>query len=89
MSIGRLFTVRGRVQGVFFRDSTRQVAESLGLTGYAVNLPDGGVEVLAYGSPDAVDELARWLHEGPRMASVDDVSARDVDFDAPSGFRIG
>jgi len=64
------FTVKGRVQGVFFRDSTRQKAESLGLTGHAINLSDGDVEVLACGDPDAIDTLAKWLHEGPRLACV-------------------
>ena len=64
------FTVTGRVQGVFFRDSTRLMAESLGLTGHAINLSDGNVEVLACGDPDALDSLARWLHEGPPLASV-------------------
>jgi acylphosphatase len=89
MAYGRLFTVRGRVQGVFFRDSTRRVAESLGLTGHAVNLPNGDVEVLACGAHAAIDELGRWLHEGPRMASVEGVSAREVDVDEPDGFRTG
>ena len=89
MAYGRLFTISGRVQGVFFRDSTRQVAESLGLVGHAINLPDGNVEVLASGTPAAIDELARWLREGPRMARVDEVLAREVDVEPPSGFRIG
>ena len=89
MAFGRLFLVSGRVQGVFFRDSTRQVADSLGLTGHAVNLPDGNVEVLACGDRDAVEQLAHWLHEGPRMARVDNVSAQDVDVEPPAGFRTG
>ena len=89
MAYGRLFTVKGRVQGVFFRDSTRQVAESLGLTGHAINLPNGDVEVLACGTTAAIDELARWLHEGPRMARVDGVNAREVDVEEPADFRTG
>jgi acylphosphatase len=66
----RLFTVRGRVQGVWFRDSTRREAERLNITGHAINLPDGGVEVLAYGSVAALDELAAWLKSGPPLAQV-------------------
>ena len=89
MKSGRLFTVKGRVQGVFFRDSTRRIAESLGLTGYAVNLPDGNVEVLACGDVVALDELEAWLHEGPRMASVTEVTASDTDFRPQRGFTIG
>lgn len=89
MAYGRLFTVRGRVQGVFFRDSTRRVAQSLGLVGHAVNLPNGDVEVLACGAHKAIGELERWLQDGPTMAIVEAVHARDVDVDEPSGFRTG
>ena len=89
MAFGRLFLVSGRVQGVFFRDSTRKVAESLGLTGHAINLPDGNVEVLVCGNRDAIEKLALWLRDGPRMARVDGISARDIDVDAPAGFRTG
>ena len=67
----RRFLVRGRVQGVFFRASTRTQAERLGLRGHALNLPDGRVEVLAVGPGAAVDELADWLRQGPPAARVD------------------
>jgi acylphosphatase len=66
----RRFTITGRVQGVFFRDSTRRVAESLALVGHAINLSDGSVEVLACGEADALASLEKWLHEGPPQASV-------------------
>lgn len=89
MRTGRLFTVKGRVQGVFFRDSTRQVAESLGLTGYAVNLPDGDVEILACGDTAALDQLEAWLHDGPRMAAVVEVVANDTEFRELRGFSTG
>lgn len=89
MPESRLYTVKGRVQGVFFRASTRRVAESLGITGHAVNLPDGDVEVFACGEPAALDQLGEWLHEGPVRAQVDEVITRDVDIEAPSGFRTG
>ena len=69
----RRFKVTGRVQGVFFRASTREYAVELTLTGYAKNMSDGSVEVLACGQSDAIDELGAWLREGPRMASVSDV----------------
>ena len=64
----RLFTVHGRVQGVWFRDSTRREAERLAITGYAINLPDGNVEVLAWGTPEALRELEAWLQQGPPLA---------------------
>lgn len=85
----RLFTVHGRVQGVWFRDSTRREATRLGVAGYAINLPDGNVEVLACGASNALDELADWLQSGPPMASVTRVDMRDADTDQADGFRIG
>ena len=89
MSHARLYTIRGRVQGVFFRDSTRRVAESLGITGHAVNLPDGEVEVFACGDEASLDQLGKWLQHGPPHARVDDVTERDVEPEARQGFRTG
>ncbi len=74
----RLFTVKGRVQGVWFRESTRQFAEPLGITGHAINLPNGDVEVLAVGDPQAIDELHSWLRKGPTYARVTEVIAADA-----------
>jgi acylphosphatase len=85
----RQFKVSGRVQGVFFRVSTRDVAVPLQITGHAVNLPDGRVEVLACGEPAALAELERWLHEGPPMASINKVECFDVDCEKPQQFTIG
>jgi acylphosphatase len=65
--------VSGRVQGVWFRASTREQALSLGLRGYANNRPDGRVEVLACGEQTAVDRLRAWLWQGPPQAEVTDV----------------
>jgi len=67
------FLVRGKVQGVWFRASTRDEALMLGLRGYASNLSNGDVEVLAVGDADAIDRLAVWLQQGPPMARVDAV----------------
>ena len=86
----RLFTVKGRVQGVWFRESTRRFAEPLGLTGHAMNLPNGDVEVLAVGDESALDRLEAWLHEGPPMARVSEVAVSDsAASDTPTGFRTG
>ena len=68
-----LFLVRGKVQGVWFRASSRDEALMLGLRGYASNLSNGDVEVLAVGDADAIDRLAAWLQQGPPMARVDTV----------------
>jgi len=89
MPAARLFTIKGRVQGVWFRESTRRVAEPLGISGYANNLSGGDVEVLACGEPDALDELARWLEEGPRMAKVEKVIAQPAKWQALDGFTTG
>jgi len=89
MPSARLYIIKGRVQGVFFRASTRRVAESLGLAGHAINLPDGDVEVLACGERNALDQLGEWLHDGPPHARVDAVIARDVEREPPAGFRTG
>lgn len=89
MAAARRFTIRGRVQGVFFRDSTRRVAESLGITGHAINLPNGDVEVFACGEADALDKLAVWLKDGPRMAQVTDVIQEDANWQSISGFVTG
>ena len=89
MRTARRFTIEGRVQGVFFRESTRRVAESLNITGHAINLSNGNVEVLACGESAAMDELAEWLKDGPRMATVDSVGAEDVDVTPPDRFATG
>lgn len=75
----RCWLISGRVQGVFFRESTRREAEPLGIVGHAVNLPDGRVEVLGRGRADALDELEDWLQEGPPNARVDSVQSVTVD----------
>jgi acylphosphatase len=62
--------VDGIVQGVNFRASTRREALRLGLRGWVRNLPDGTVEVLADGDASRLEELLRWLHQGPRSARV-------------------
>ena len=89
MSSARRFTVKGRVQGVFFRDSTRRVAESLGLTGYAINLPNGDVEVLACGDFGKIEELETWLQQGPPMSRVTEVIQSPADYEDRYGFSIG
>ena len=89
MASARRFTVKGRVQGVFFRESTRRVAEGLGITGHAINLSNGDVEVLACGEPAALDKLAEYLKEGPTMAVVRNVQSEEVDQVEPESFTTG
>jgi acylphosphatase len=74
--------VYGRVQGVFFRESTRRRALELGLAGFALNRSDGSVEVLCEGAPDAVAELLTYLRVGPPHARVDRLESAD---EVPAG----
>ncbi len=69
MSAAR-FLVSGRVQGVWFRAATREQALAQGLCGFARNLDDGGVEVVAVGEAAGIDALERWLWQGPPLAKV-------------------
>ncbi len=68
-------TVSGSVQGVYFRAYTQREAERLGLTGYARNLSDGTVEVVAEGPRAALESLLAWLRRGSPSAHVDEVRA--------------
>ncbi|MBK1650420.1 acylphosphatase [Rhabdochromatium marinum] len=81
--------ISGRVQGVFFRASTREQAERFGVTGHARNCPDGRVEVLACGAPEAVESLRAWLAQGPPQARVDDLSCEPLEWRAVTGFTTG
>lgn len=85
----RKYTVHGRVQGVWFRDSTRREAERLAINGYAINLPDGNVEVLACGAADALAELEAWLRHGPPLASVTSLDVVVADCPDTTEFAIG
>jgi acylphosphatase len=80
------FLVSGRVQGVFFRASARDEALRLKLSGYAKNLADGGVEVLACGDEQALDALERWLRRGPPLARVDQVRRAPARESPAAGF---
>lgn len=80
--------VRGRVQGVFFRDTTRRMAESRGVAGWVRNNPDGTVEAVFEGPDDAVDDMVRFAQEGPRGASVEHVEVDDEPLEGLTGFRI-
>ncbi len=85
MACARFF-ISGRVQGVFFRASTRAEAEQLGVTGWVRNLTDGRVEVLARADEAVLDALAAWLQHGPANARVTDVQRLAVEpADEPQG----
>lgn len=81
--ITRRFRVSGRVQGVGYRWFVSREAERLGLQGYAENLADGSVEVVARGSKEVVDALERALRRGPTFARVEHVEKSDIPHDMP------
>jgi acylphosphatase len=89
MPLCKRFLISGRVQGVWFRAATQQQAQQLGLGGYANNLPDGGVEVLACGNDDKLDQLEAWLWQGPAQAKVHQVIAEEVEYRELNDFTTG
>ena len=85
----RTFLVRGRVQGVFFRQSTRQQAQALGLNGYARNNPDGTVTIEAEGPADALAALESWCRQGgPVAARVDRVDVTSGTVQGHEAFEV-
>lgn len=83
------YYISGRVQGVWFRESTRRKALELGLSGSATNLEDGRVCVLAAGPSAALEKLEAWLQHGPPMAAVNSVESEAVEFEPINGFNTG
>jgi acylphosphatase len=80
--------VHGRVQGVFFRDSTRQRAEAAGVAGWVTNRPDGTVEAVFEGEDDAVEALVAFMRDGPRGAEVERVDVTDEEPEGLTGFDV-
>ena len=88
--ITRCFKIIGRVQGVFFRDSTQRKATGLGLTGSAINLADGSVRVIAQGNEAEINELLNWLQVGPEISVVERVDEVDIGDDLEfNDFTVG
>ena len=80
--------VSGKVQGVFFRDSTREEAEKQGLSGWVRNTEGGQVEAVFEGDPDAVQRMIEWCQSGPSSADVEDVSVEQEDPEDLPGFEV-
>ncbi len=86
--VRRRLRVSGVVQGVWFRESCRQVADRLGVAGTVRNRADGSVEVVVEGPPTEVAALASWCREGPPAAHVTDVEVTDERPEGLVGFRV-
>jgi acylphosphatase len=80
--------ISGRVQGVFFRDTCRKMAERHGVNGWVRNLPDGSVEAVFEGTDGEVARLVEWSRHGPRTAVVEDVRVQAEPPEGISGFQI-
>jgi acylphosphatase len=86
--VRRRVVVRGHVQGVFFRDSVRRLAERYGVTGWVENRRDGAVEAVFEGDPEAVDRLVDFCRRGPRGARVHEVEVVEEQPVDESGFAV-
>lgn len=86
--IRRRAIARGRVQGVFFRDTTRREAESRSVAGWVSNRPDGAVEAVFEGEPDAVEAMLRFCRQGPGRAEVEEVEVSAEEPEGLAGFAI-
>ena len=86
--IRRRVIAHGRVQGVFFRDTTRRMARSRGLGGWVRNTPDGTVEAVFEGEDEAVESMVRWSRDGPRGAVVERLEVADEEPEGLAEFRI-
>jgi acylphosphatase len=84
----RRVIVRGDVQGVGFRISAARAAKSRGVSGWVRNQPDGSVEAVFEGEPDAVESLVRWCERGPRGAHVGGLDVSEEDAEGLRGFAI-
>jgi acylphosphatase len=80
--------VKGRVQGVFFRASTKHAADHLGIRGQVKNLPDGSVWIAAEGQESVVDAFVAWCHEGPPLAKVTEVIVTAGELANYEGFKV-
>lgn len=86
--VARLYLVRGRVQGVGYRDFAQRTAAALGVTGYVRNLDDGRVEVYAIASPDKLSDLAAALRKGPTFSDVRGVEEQEAALKHYSYFQV-
>jgi acylphosphatase len=82
--VTRRLEIRGRVQGVWYREAMRQEAARVRVTGWVRNRPDGSVEAVVQGSPQAVDAITAWARRGPEQARVDAVEVSPAEGDFPS-----
>ena len=81
-------TIKGKVQGVFYRATAKDVADLTGVQGWVRNLPDNNVEITATAAEETLQKFINWCKQGPPKAKVDDVSVEELEFQDFNGFRI-
>jgi len=86
--MGKRITVKGKVQGVFYRASTKEKAESLNLTGWVKNDNNGDVSILAEGNEVNIQSLIKWCQQGPPLSRVDNVVVKEVQDLGYSKFEV-
>jgi acylphosphatase len=86
--IRRRVVAHGRVQGVFFRDSTDREARSAGVSGWVTNRPDGAVEAVFEGDEAAVSRMVDFVRGGPGRAEVEDIEVHDEEPEGLEGFSV-
>jgi acylphosphatase len=86
--IRRRVVAHGRVQGVFFRDSTQREAQSAGVSGWVTNRSDGAVEAVFEGDDAAVERMVQFVRGGPGRADVEDVEVHDEEPEGLEGFSV-
>ena len=80
--------IKGKVQGVFYRASAKEVAEDLNLTGWIKNTPEGDVEAAGNGSPEALEQFVAWCRQGPPSARVTEVLTTEKEEEPFDGFHV-
>jgi acylphosphatase len=81
-------TIKGKVQGVFYRATAKDIADQLGIKGWVRNLPNNNVEITATAAEELLQEFIAWCKQGPPRAKVDGVIVEELNLEEFNGFRI-
>ena len=81
-------TIKGKVQGVFYRATAKDVADLTGIKGWVKNLPDNNVEIIATASEDVLQKFINWCKQGPLRARVDEVIVEELELREFNGFKV-
>ena len=81
-------TIKGKVQGVFYRATAKDIADQLGIKGWVRNLPNNNVEITATATEELLQKFIDWCKQGPPRAKVDDVIVEELNLEEFNGFRI-